>query len=231
MTRLALIADVHADVHALEDALRQIERLGCDAIVCAGDLLDWGLFPEETVRVIRERAIPCIRGNHERWAVRDGVDMSGWDLTPAAITFLEKLPATWSRTLDGVRVLVTHARPGSDMAGVYPDARLRELQRIAELASADVFVAGHTHIPMVLTVTVAGSASAVFVNPGAILRDPAQPMTEGAMLYDPEAGAFAPAPTSTGGTFAVLELPSREVRFYRAADGVEVTMVMRRWVT
>ena len=33
--RLAVIADVHADIHALRDALAQAERLGCTAIVCS----------------------------------------------------------------------------------------------------------------------------------------------------------------------------------------------------
>jgi hypothetical protein len=33
MTRLAVISDVHADLHALRDALAQIERMGCAAIV------------------------------------------------------------------------------------------------------------------------------------------------------------------------------------------------------
>jgi len=47
--RLAILSDVHADVHALTDALATIGRMGCDAIVCAGDVLDYGLFPDETI--------------------------------------------------------------------------------------------------------------------------------------------------------------------------------------
>ena len=39
MYRLAIISDVHADVHALTDALAAIDRLACDAIVCAGDVV------------------------------------------------------------------------------------------------------------------------------------------------------------------------------------------------
>ncbi len=31
--QLAILSDVHADVHALNDALRHIDALGCDAIV------------------------------------------------------------------------------------------------------------------------------------------------------------------------------------------------------
>ena len=120
MTRLAVISELHTDVHALRDALAQIEQLGCDRVVCAGDIVDWGRFPEETISLLRERAMPCIRGNHDRWAIKDGHDMSGWDLTDRAISFLEGLPVDWRQTLDGVHVLVTHARPGSDMQGRLP---------------------------------------------------------------------------------------------------------------
>lgn len=45
MKRVAFISDVHADVHALRDALASIERLGRDPIVCAGDFVDYGVFP------------------------------------------------------------------------------------------------------------------------------------------------------------------------------------------
>jgi predicted phosphodiesterase len=40
--KLAIISDLHADVHALRDALAEIERLGCDEIVCAGELARGG---------------------------------------------------------------------------------------------------------------------------------------------------------------------------------------------
>jgi predicted phosphodiesterase len=116
--RLAIVADVHADVHALRDALAQIERLGCDGILCVGDLVDWGVFPEETISLVRERRIPCIRGNHDKWATAEGHDESGWDLTDRAVEFLESLSTHLSRTLAGVRVVAWHARPGSDVEGV-----------------------------------------------------------------------------------------------------------------
>jgi predicted phosphodiesterase len=55
MSRLAILSDVHGDLYALRDALVQVERLRCDAIVCAGDLLDYGLFPQETIELLIER--------------------------------------------------------------------------------------------------------------------------------------------------------------------------------
>ena len=93
MTRLAVISDVHADLHALRDALTQIDRLGCDQIVCCGDLVDYGKDPEETVALIREREIPCIRGNHERWALEPAAQAKvPPTLTAATLDFLRSLP-------------------------------------------------------------------------------------------------------------------------------------------
>ena len=216
MTRLAIITDVHADVHALQDALTQIERLGCDEIVCAGDILDWGLFPEETIRVLRDRRIPTIRGNHDRWAVSEGCDASGWDLTPGAVVFLEGLPVSWMRRIDDVRVAVWHARPHSDMEGIYPDASATELASQLDRAEADVLVVGHTHVPFARFV-----GRRLVCNPGALLRDPAQPMESG-MLLDPVSGKFVPAPTRSGGTFGILEVPTLRFTVHTAANGAEI---------
>lgn len=66
MTTLEIVTDVHADAPALRDALAAIERHGCERILCAGDLIDYGRFPDQTLRVLAEKGIPCIRGNHDR---------------------------------------------------------------------------------------------------------------------------------------------------------------------
>jgi predicted phosphodiesterase len=217
MYRIAIITDVHADVHALQDALVQIERLGCDEIVCAGDVLDWGLFPEETIALLQERRIPTIQGNHDRWAVQAGRDTSGWDLTAAATVWLANLPTSWARTIQGVRVVAWHARPGSDMKGIYPDVLDDELASgLLDRATCDVLVVGHTHLPFARFV----GGRRLICNPGALLRDPAHPMGGGPMLFDRASGKFfVPAPAPEGGTFGVLELPSLVFTVHRAKDG------------
>ena len=220
--KLAIISDLHADVHALRDALAQIERLGCDEIVCAGDLLDYGRFPERTIALLQERRIPTIRGNHDRWAVSEGHDAGGWRLTTRAIEFLESLPASWTRRIDDVRVAVWHARVKSDMKGIYPDASTTELASLLDRAECDVLVVGHTHLPFARFVD-----RRLVCNPGALLRDPAEPM-EGGMLFDRESGKFVPAPAPGGGTFGVLELPTLRFSVHRAGDGVEVDIARGR---
>jgi putative phosphoesterase len=168
VTRLAFITDIHADVHALHDALRRIDELGISSIMCCGDLVDYGLFPEETIALLRERGVLCVRGNHDRWAVKPGGDAASWDLTPDAMKFLRSLPTERRLDIDGARVLVTHARPGSDMLGIDRDASADELAAILDTTGADILVVGHTHAPFVRRL---GDGRLV-MNPGALLRDP-----------------------------------------------------------
>ena len=204
MKRLAIISDVHADVHALRDALVQIDRLDCDQVVCAGDLIDWGQFPEETLALLRERKIPCIRGNHERWAVSAGRDrVRLGSLADETVHFLEMLPTISCSPIEGVRVAVWHARPGNDMRGIEADAYATELGQLLDRAEADVLIVGHTHEPFARRL----KSGRVVADPGALLRDPAT-RDEG-----------FPSP----GALAILELPSgRRFTVYSAADGSEV---------
>ena len=201
MTRLAIITDVHADVHALRDALAQIDKLSVDLILCCGDLVDYGLFPEETLALLHERRVIAICGNHDRWAIKDGHDTSGWDLTAESISYLESLPTYWRRLIDGVRVVLAHGRPASDMQGIASDAPDAELKAILSDAAADVLIVGHTHVPFVRRL----GDGRIVANPGALLRDPA-PGVE----------------VTTPGTFAIVDVLTREITIRRARDGAVV---------
>jgi putative phosphoesterase len=192
--RLALISDVHADVHALRDALTAIDRLGCDAVMCAGDIVDYGLFPDETIALLRERRIATARGNHDRWAVEDDPRSSVVELSGASQSWLAGLPLSLRATHEGIRVAVHHARPGDDMRGIPTDVDAHEARQLLQLADADVLVVGHTHHAFRLDVEDAGT----IVNPAALLRDPA-----------------TASPDATG-TFGVLELPSLAFSVWRA---------------
>jgi len=196
--RLAVFSDLHADVHALRDALSQIERLGCDAIVCAGDLIDYGVCPEETLQLLMQRGIPCIRGNHDRWATHDKRFASEWGMTPKAMKFLRTLLVSWSAEIEGVRVAVWHARPWSDMNGIDPDISDDDATTLLDAAACDVLIVGHTHLAFERRVV----DGRMICNPGALLRDPAEPLDVPAR-----------------GTFGVLELPSKTFTVRSAKTG------------
>src|SRR5262245_63927968 len=123
--RLGLIADIHADPRALEGALRGLDALGVDQVLCAGDLVGYGDQPDAAVALIRDRAIPCVRGNHDRWALerRQLIGARGWKtavLRDDTWEFLNALPVSDRRAWAGRALAVYHGSPGSDTEYVTP---------------------------------------------------------------------------------------------------------------
>jgi diadenosine tetraphosphatase ApaH/serine/threonine PP2A family protein phosphatase len=65
--RYALIADIHANLHALEAVLRDTETAGAERIVCLGDIVGYGAQPLECTEIIRRLGCSCVGGNHEEY--------------------------------------------------------------------------------------------------------------------------------------------------------------------
>jgi predicted phosphodiesterase len=68
--RYALISDVHANLHALDAVLADIDARGAgdapvDAVYHLGDLVGYSSYPNEVVARLRERGIAGIAGNYD----------------------------------------------------------------------------------------------------------------------------------------------------------------------
>ena len=63
--RIALISDIHANLPALEAVLRDIDKIGVDAIYHLGDLVGYAPWPNEVIDLIRSKAIPGVAGNYD----------------------------------------------------------------------------------------------------------------------------------------------------------------------
>src|SRR5216684_2156219 len=65
--KYAVIADIHANLPALEAVLADSEGQGCERVVCLGDVVGYGLQPKECVKLVRDRAICCVKGNFDEY--------------------------------------------------------------------------------------------------------------------------------------------------------------------
>ena len=63
--RVAVLSDVHANLHALEAVLAEIGSGSFDAVWCLGDLVGYGPKPNECVALLQERTAICLAGNHD----------------------------------------------------------------------------------------------------------------------------------------------------------------------
>lgn len=76
--RLLLIADIHSNLEALQEALREKH----DRLICLGDIVGYGPNPKECVDLMREKADVCLMGNHD--AAVCGKTGTEWFNTDAA---------------------------------------------------------------------------------------------------------------------------------------------------
>jgi putative phosphoesterase len=196
--QLGLISDIHADPLGFELALRQLRAHRVDRVVCAGDLVGHGPFPDRVVALMIEHRIASARGNHDRWAVAAGpcgtLPFGGAPCAAASIEYLEKLPSRLPIAGHDRLGLVTHASPESDMLGILPDEwSITDLDRLLSELGVDFLVVGHTHRPGWHR-----SPTGLVVNPGSLATIPNVPSSR---------------------TFAILELPALEVVFRDVETG------------
>ena len=60
--RLAIISDIHANVHALEAVLTDIQSNGADQVLCLGDLVGYNAFPRETLALLQDHGVKSVHG-------------------------------------------------------------------------------------------------------------------------------------------------------------------------
>jgi putative phosphoesterase len=170
--RIALLSDVHANLPALEAALRLCREAEVERLVVAGDLVGDGPHPVEVLELLRRLRVEAIRGNVDRKVVNDlsrperkllrraGEGKAqqrnrAWtalrlDAAPGARAWLESLPAELRLVFAGHPVLVVHGSPHGDTDYVFPSLTARGLARKLEPLEGwrpDVLVCGHSHVP------------------------------------------------------------------------------------
>jgi putative phosphoesterase len=155
--RIAVIADIHGNLPALESVLADIERRDVDRTINVGDCVSGPLWPREVCDRLIVRDDLTIRGNHDRWV--SGLDptrMGASDryahsqLSQDHRSWLAALPT--SASADG-GILACHGTPTNDNQYLIEEASEGRLVR-ASLATigerlgdtqARVILCGHSH--------------------------------------------------------------------------------------
>lgn len=178
--RIAVLADIHGNLPALEAVLAEVDRAGVDAVVLNGDLAT-GPMPAETLdrlAALGDRAV-WVRGNADRELVeaydkgRADPDLPDIARIPTeyCASVMEKrhrdlladLPLTVTLDIDGFGpVLFCHATTRTDTEIVLVDSPV-DRYREAFGGTENLVVLGHTHMPFDRL-----ADRRRFVNPGSV---------------------------------------------------------------
>jgi predicted phosphodiesterase len=166
--RIAVLADIHGNLPALEAVLADAARHGADRIVVNGDVVNRGPQGVEALRRLAAVDASYTMGNHDDLLVKlaDGDGdvpddfrhapfwrANRWcaaDLVEAAL--LDDMRA-WPLTLRVAEpgrpsVLIAHGSPRHFREGYGPHLSDDVISEIVEMHPADVLVGSHTHLPL-----------------------------------------------------------------------------------
>lgn len=208
--RLAVLADVHANLAGLEAVIADARGRGVETFLCLGDVVGYHTSVAGTIELLQRLDIRCVLGNHDLMATgqleleggpnaRRAMEWTRQVLTPEESGFLRELPG--SRLLDGETLLV-HSRLGDPVTHLRTDEQYREarLEIAKEFPEVRVCLTGHTHVGMVVEVDGANGVhrrgraardlrldSFYFLNPGSVGHPRDEDYRASYLLYDPEA--------------------------------------------
>jgi len=174
--RIAVLADIHGNLLALEAVLADLDRDKPDLIVNLGDCASGPLWPRETLDRLATANALTVRGNHDRQVATLPPDTMGAS-DRFAYEELETHHLEQLRALPPVRwvapdILAFHATPRRDdqylldevVGGRLARAPLSSIEDRLDGTQARVILCGHSHRPDMLQL----SNGTLVINPGSV---------------------------------------------------------------
>jgi putative phosphoesterase len=158
--KIAVIADIHANLEALTVCLKKLDELKPDKIICLGDLVDYCAQPNECIELVKNTANLTILGNHDEaqfnYPLADDFTSDARIssihtrsvLKPEYIDYFKSFPYTYSEE----NILFVHSSPYEPAEYNYV------LNYLAAQISFDSFeeqvcFIGHSHRPVIFEET------------------------------------------------------------------------------
>jgi predicted phosphodiesterase len=166
MNQVTIFGDIHGNIPALQAVWAEMDRRGLQRRFCLGDLVGYGVQPDDVVRFMRDHDVPTLMGNYDEGVGYDSDDCGCAYRTPEAQAlgersiawtnahvsddnkaFLRNLPMTMSLMMDKLRVTLVHGSPRRINEYLYEDRPQSSVERLFDMVGAGVIVCGHTHKP------------------------------------------------------------------------------------
>lgn len=163
--KIAIISDIHGNLEALKETLKDIEKRKIDKIYCLGDTIAKGVHPKECIKLIKEKCEIVLQGNTDEYFTRDKYVLEEktekererikWNqsmILKEDMDYLRKLPFSYEFYMSGRLVRIFHATPwdnskpilNQDMPYTKYEMFLPTKNTISDKV-ADVVIYGHIH--------------------------------------------------------------------------------------
>jgi len=158
--RIAILGDIHGNLHALESVEKDIKQQGVDEIICLGDTLNFGAFPKECLDWVKENCSVVLRGEHDTFVAMcediiltnpEAIKAADWvydQLSQKDLEYISNLPTD----LDYRDFIITHDEP-SVPGSMYFITSLRDAKDSMSCYQEQICFYGHIHIPLIFIKT------------------------------------------------------------------------------
>ncbi len=157
--RMAIIADIHGNLEALQTVVEDAVQRGVHRYVCLGDIVGYGASPRECIAVVRSLPrLNTVLGNHDAASVWEtspyGMNKAAQRSIMWTMEQLREEDADYIKSLRSVigqgEMLFSHANPYNSKAYRYVNNRKYAMRSFAGTKERLLFV-GHTHSPLLIT--------------------------------------------------------------------------------
>ena len=158
--KLGIITDIHGNIIALEEILKDAEERGVDEYIFLGDLVNDFPFQNEVLDLIKKKSDKVLKGNKEEYLIQYDIDRYMWkelqfrvvrymydDISKENLEYIRWLPITFAEEYEGVNIRFAHGSPDSVEEFLHQNNR-ESLDYHTKNISEDVLIFGHTHDKM-----------------------------------------------------------------------------------
>jgi diadenosine tetraphosphatase ApaH/serine/threonine PP2A family protein phosphatase len=207
--RIAVVSDIHANLHALSAVQDALAEDAPDEVWCLGDLVGYGPRPNECTAAARELSSLCLAGNHDLGVLGEvSLEDFSEEAAAAARWTRDVLEAEPSDYLASLRPLATVDDPDVELFHASPQDPVWEYvldvdaaESAFQQSSAQLVLVGHSHVPLAARLDDEASAShapaetevdllggRVLLNPGSVGQPRDGDWRAAYLLLDFEAG-------------------------------------------
>jgi predicted phosphodiesterase len=157
--RLMIFSDVHGNLEALQCVLKDAKNRNVHRMICLGDLVGYGPYPNECVEIVQSlKKCRCLAGNHDVAAL--------WQTSPYGMSRAAQKAILWTMDqlneknkkylaelpdrIDFSDMSFVHANPYNPRGWRYVTDRKYALRCFAATSCCNLFI-GHSHKPLVIT--------------------------------------------------------------------------------
>lgn len=152
--KIGVMSDIHANSEALSEVLIDKEKQSVDKIICTGDLVGYGPYPNEVVDVFIDQKISSTLGNHDvaTFDMELLNDLGGMAHESIMLTldilgkdeknFLRQL----QKSIDYRNFHFVHASPPDNVRGYITRKSVEEIKYLFNQFNSNICFIGHTHL-------------------------------------------------------------------------------------